>query len=251
LIDKILFASDVSVHFCRAEFKKVWRCPARPADDRLQDVLGQSSARFARSGSAPVKGFTMSSISSISGAGQGLYQFLQGISGVSAAQGASPASAAASTASTSSTSAGTETQGSHRHHKHGAGDLFKQIQDAVSSALQSTQSSGSSDPNKTIEDAIAKVLANNTAGAQPANGNTTAGASDSDGDGSAGSTSQTGVAANPARQAFDQALQSHGVSPQQFHQDLLAAIKDAQGGQFDPSAAFKSFPPGSLVDLAA
>jgi hypothetical protein len=32
---------------------------------------------------------------------------------------------------------------------------------------------------------------------------------------------------------------------------LLAAIKDAQGGQFDPSAAFKSFPPGSLVDLAA
>jgi hypothetical protein len=28
-------------------------------------------------------------------------------------------------------------------------------------------------------------------------------------------------------------------------------VKDAQGGQVDPSTAFKSFPPGSTVDATA
>ena len=45
---------------------------------------------------------------------------------------------------------------------------------------------------------------------------------------------------------------SYWVDPQQFHQDLLAAIKDAQnGGQADPATLFKNFPPGSNVDTIA
>ena len=41
------------------------------------------------------------------------------------------------------------------------------------------------------------------------------------------------------------------MTPQQFRSDFLAAVKDAQGGQADPSTAFKSLPPGSTVDTTA
>ena len=40
-----------------------------------------------------------------------------------------------------------------------------------------------------------------------------------------------------------------GVDPQQFHQDFMAAIKDAQqNGNADPRTALQSFPLGSAVD---
>ena len=46
-----------------------------------------------------------------------------------------------------------------------------------------------------------------------------------------------------ATQAFFQNLQSLGVDPQQFHQDFLAAVQDAQSGNnVDASSPFKTFP---------
>lgn len=122
---------------------------------------------------------------------------------------------------------------------------MKQIQEAVSTALQNAQSSGpSTDPNQIIEDAITKVLRNdNTAKGGATQG--TAADPDGDDDGPAGAGGIKGVNA----QSFQQLLQSFGVRPQQFHQDLLAAVKDAQGGQMNPLTALQSFPVGSTVDM--
>ena len=48
-----------------------------------------------------------------------------------------------------------------------------------------------------------------------------------------------------------QTLQSFGVDPKQFFQDFQSAVQNAQNGQFDPSTAFSSFPPGTLVNTLA
>ncbi|HEY2589148.1 MAG TPA: hypothetical protein VGI81_25620 [Tepidisphaeraceae bacterium] len=184
----------------------------------------------------------MSSISSLSSSASGLYSFIQSLSGNNQTSATSPASSTDPTQSASGQAVGAA--GAHHHHHGGGGGAMKQIQDAVTNALQTAQSGGSSsDPNQIIEDAIAKVLQNN-------NGATTGtmqgGTSDPDGDGD-GSTGANGAAGTNA-QSFQQILQSFGVSPQQFHQDFLAAVKDAQGGQMNPLTAMQSFPVGSTVD---
>jgi len=189
----------------------------------------------------------MSSVTSV-GVGQGLYQFFQGISSTAEAQ--STGQTAATTPTTSPTAGATVQTVNGHHHHHGQGGSFKQIEDAVTSALQSAQSGGSSsEPNKVIEDAIAKVFSQNGSAlsTQPTNGQATA--SDSDGDHDASGKADN--AANSATQTFLQTLQKFGVDPQQFHQDLLAAIKDAQNGQANPSSVFQNFPPGSTVDTLA
>jgi hypothetical protein len=183
------------------------------------------------------------STSAVNPASQSLYQFLQSISGNAQAQAASAASATASTEAP----AGQAVQGAghHHHHGHGGGAGFKKIEQAVTDALQSAN--GSSDPNKTIEDAIAKVFQDNST-----TSSTTSGAADTDGDTDGSSATQASPQNDAAaRQAFFQTLKSYGVDPQQFRQDLLAAMKDAQGGQVNPSTAFQSFPPGVAVDTAA
>ena len=182
----------------------------------------------------------MSSISGLGSSAQGLYSFIQSLSG---SNQTSATSATPSTGSTPSAALGQVAGAGGHHHHHGGGGAFKQIQDAVTTALQSSQKGGdsSADPNKIIEDAIAKILQNNTSasGGAPQG----AGNANGDADGSAGSASAVNG------QSFQQLLQSFGVSPQQFRQDFLSAVKDAQGGQMNPATALQSFPVGSTLDL--
>lgn len=179
-------------------------------------------------------------MSSVNGIGSDLYQLLQGFS---ANQQAQPPATTAASAQAGSQQA---PQGAHGHHHHhgGGGQFFQQIQSAVTQALQSAKSDSSADPNQVVQDAIAKVLQNRgTDSAQTAgNSGTTSPNAPAAAD---GSTGQNGDA---SRQAFMQLLQANGIDPQQFHSDFLAAIQNAQGGQVDPSTAFKSFPTGSGVD---
>lgn len=189
----------------------------------------------------------MSAVSSVD-AGQGLYQFIQQL-GAGAAASTAPAATTDATSTGTATSPGQPTQAAGgAHHRHGHGEMFSKIESAVTSALQSAQANGSSDPNKVIQDAIAKVFQN--AGNASSTGSQQAGGSnpDADGDTDASGASAADASSSSAHQAFLQTLQSLGVSPQQFHADFLAAIKDAQNGQVDPAAAMKSFPPGSTVD---
>lgn len=190
----------------------------------------------------------MSAVSGLGSNAQGLYQFFQSLSGTGASQ---TSATGASTGTSSTTAPGTTAQAitqaaqsigqalpSGHHHHHGG--ALKQIQDAVTSALQSAQSTGSaSSPNKIVEDAIAKVLGNNNTGVS-----STRQDADGDNDGSTGAS--TSATAN--MQSFFQTLQSFGVSPQQFQQDLLSAVKDAQNGTVNTSTAFQNFPVGSTLD---
>jgi hypothetical protein len=200
-------------------------------------------------------------MSSVSGIGsstvQNLYQFIQGLSG-----GAAASSTGASSPSSSSTASsndplqalGQALKGAgghrHRHGGGGGGSAMKQIQDAVSTALQSAQSTNTSgDPNKIVEDAIAKVLQNDPSSPTAAQqGATTAADADGDRDGSTTSSSTPATTG----QTFNQLLQSFGISPDQFRQDFLSAVKDAQNGAANPAAtAFQSVPLGSTLDTLA
>jgi hypothetical protein len=102
----------------------------------------------------------------------------------------------------------------------------------IEQALQSADSSD--DPNKVIENTIAKLLS----------GTSTDGATN-------GTQSTAAAGASPDKQSFTDFLKAHGVDMQQFRADLLAAVKDAQNGQVNPAAALKSLPTGSSVDLTA
>jgi hypothetical protein len=196
----------------------------------------------------------MSAISSIGGSGQGLYQFLQSVS-VNGAAATSSASATAAQPNGTDATGAAGAQPHHHHHHHGGGggggDLFKKIEDAVTSALQSAQTQGNgaaTDPNQTIENAIAQVFKQqqgpSTSGAAPssADGNSPAAAAPS----SDAQSSETS-----ARNAFFNALKSFGVSPQQFHADFLAALQQSHDGQPNVGVALQSFPPGSVVDTTA
>jgi hypothetical protein len=163
----------------------------------------------------------MSTISA-SGIGQSLLQQLQQLS----------TSSQADTSTTSPSTAGTPKAAGHHHHHRG--NDFQKIQDAVTTALQSAQSSGNStDPNKVIESAIAQVLGGPNAAANAAN--------------ATGATS--------TQPTFAQTLQSFGVNPQQFHNDFLAAVQDAQGGQTSQTSqsnllsnVLQNFGLGSVLD---
>lgn len=180
----------------------------------------------------------MSSVSGIGGNAQSIYQFIQSLSGntstpstSSTTSTSSAISSAAQTIAQAAQGIGQAMQGGHHHHHGGA---LKQIQNAVTNALQTAQASGSnSDPNTIVEDAIAQVLGNNNAAVSSTPGGADASAS-------------TSPAINT--QNFFQTLQSFGVTPQQFQQDLLSAVKDAQSGTINNSTAFQSFPIGSTLD---
>lgn len=195
-------------------------------------------------------------MSSISGTGQALYQFLQSISAEAPAQKGT-ASVAPEAATTPATESGADqaVQGAqHHHHRgHGHGALFEKLGEAILSALQSAQSNGSSevDPNQVIEDTITKFLQDNNitlpgrgAGVPPR-----APDADREGDTNAGGQAQT--ARNPQVRAFFEALRTFGVDPQQFRKDFMTAIKNARGGEVEPGTALKSFPPGSSVDTTS
>ncbi|HEY7088767.1 MAG TPA: hypothetical protein VH518_11800 [Tepidisphaeraceae bacterium] len=182
------------------------------------------------------KGFVMSSIDAIGG---GLSQFLQSISGSPSPTSSAPV---VTPNTTDGQQDGTEqAQGAHHHHHRFNSAQFAEIKDAVTSALQAAKDDPSADPNKAVEDAIAKALQGGTSDTaptanQPADTNPAVASS---------------TVPSDAKQAFGQLLQSYGVSAQQFHQDFLAAMKDAQAGNVDPSTALKSFPPGMSLDETA
>lgn len=198
----------------------------------------------------------MSTIGS-AGSVSGLYQFFHGVSvnnSTTSTSATSTTSAADGTTSTDSSQTG-QVSGHHHHHGGGGGAMFKQIQSAVTSALQTAQANGTDqDPNKVIEDAISSVLKNAGNGTSATGSSTTTGstqsATDPDGDGDGGA-SGAAEGSESAQQSFFQGLQALGVDPQQFHQDFLAAVQNAQNGNVDPSTAFQSFPPGSGVDTFA
>jgi hypothetical protein len=205
----------------------------------------------------------MSAISSIGGSGQDLYQFLQSVSANGTASTSSASATAAQPTGTDTADAtGATGAQPHHHHHHGGGggDLFKKIEDAVTSALQSAQSQGangtaSADPNQTIEDAIAQVFKQQQSASATGATSASGGASASD----PTSAAPAGVAApsgqdgqtSDAREAFFSALKSFGVTPQQFHADFLAALQQSHDGQPNIGVALQSFPPGSVVDTTA
>ncbi|MFI5377976.1 MAG: hypothetical protein ACHRHE_01605 [Tepidisphaerales bacterium] len=185
----------------------------------------------------------MSSVS-MSGVGQSLFQYLRSLSANGSSQ-TTQAGKADSDGDADGSGGAKSVSGGHHHH-HGNSAAFQAIQQAVTDALNSASttpgSTTTSDPNKLIEDALAKVLAGQgTASTTPA-----ASTPPSATPGSAQINSDA-----TSRQAFFQLLQDHGIDPQQFRQDFLAAIKDAQGGQVNSSTAFQSFPAGTSVDTTA
>jgi hypothetical protein len=197
----------------------------------------------------------MSSLS-ITGNDQGLVQYYRQLAGNAGAPSvAAPAAAASAAVSSTSAPAGDEVQKGSGGHHHGHGGLFKKIESAVTSALEAAKSDPSADPNKVVEDAIAKVFKDNggapAGGAEGGKGGPQSAGADADGDHDGGGQGDGGV--NSARQAFTQTLQSFGVDPSKFHSDFLAAVQDAQGGGSSDSSGdlFKSFPPGSNVDTTA
>jgi hypothetical protein len=197
----------------------------------------------------------MSSISTVGG-GTSLYSFLQSVT-----QSNQPSSTAATSASTTDPTSNTESSSStpvHGHHHHhgknsgGQDALFTQLQQTVTSALQSAEQDGT-DPNTAIEDAISKIFQNNnsatgTLGTAGSTGTNSEAAQANTPASLTGTSSSSTTPGTSSAQAFFQTLQSFGVDPQQFHQDFLAAAQGAQNGSTDPSAAFQSFPPGSLID---
>lgn len=187
----------------------------------------------------------MSAISSAASGVQGLYQFLQNLQTQNAQSSSTVNTSSTSSSSNSSTTGSLtasldslngstqQTQGGHHHH---GGGMFKKIEDAVTSALQSAGSS--SDPNKVVQDAIAKVLnGQNSSTSSTSNGSTAANAS----------TSSSQETETPqTTQQFLSTLQAYGITPEEFGSDLMTAMQNAQGG-----ANLSSFPPGLFVDTTA
>ena len=72
--------------------------------------------------------------------------------------------------------------------------------------------------------------------------------------GSATDPSTTTIGPTASTSSFNQLLQSYGVDPQQFGQDLQSALSGAQGGSgsggttVDFATLFQSFPPGSAIE---
>ena len=178
-------------------------------------------------------------MSSISSVGSGLLNPLDPYSLQQASgQGTTGTSGADSTGTAADATEGTDgteaSSGHHHHHHGGGGGISSQIESAVTSALQDAPDG--SDPNQTIQDAIAGVLKNSSG--QPTGTSATPGAA-----GDAESTSATD---------FNTLLQQHGIDPKQFQQDFQTAVGNIQqGGSVDFGSLFKSFPPGTTVDATA
>jgi hypothetical protein len=139
-----------------------------------------------------------------------------------------------------SSSVSTQAQPAHHHHHGGGGgQFFSKLQAAVTSALQSAQSDGSStDPNQIVQNAIESVL----------KGDSSSGGSTTQDSAQASTDSSAPVDPQAAREQFFQQLQSYGINAQQFHQDFMSAIHDAKNGNSDPGSVFQSLPPGSAID---
>jgi hypothetical protein len=189
-------------------------------------------------------------MSSISGLGSSVYQFL--VSGKGKHKASKTGSAVnVNPAQDSDGDGDGSTPGIQGNQLGGSGNgsFIGQIQAAVSSALQSAQSGGSAaNPNQLIQNAIAQIFKNQ----QNIVGGTTSQNSGSDGD---SDTDTPGVAdqdGSSFQSVFANLLQSNGINSQQFQQSFLTAINSAQnGGSTNVGSVLSSLPPGSLIDTLA
>jgi hypothetical protein len=145
--------------------------------------------------------------------GSSLTQFLQGIAKQKTKQAAAKASAPAVAGSTTASG----------NPQAARSALYSQIQQTVTAALQAAKASGSTkDPNQIVEDSIASLLKNIFSGKSPA----------------------ATAPSTPATQlAFQIALKSAGITPQQFQSDFKAAVQDAQDDLAHP------LPTGTTLDV--
>ena len=182
----------------------------------------------------------MSAISSSTG--PDLYQWLQQV-GLQPSTSASPNPVA--TAATqaqnalsnpqdpNATDTASATPHHHGHHQHQ--NAAGKIESAVTSALQSAPDG--SDPNQIIKDAITKALQSGNSQSNNANNP------------SPTTTNTNGSNTSGTSDPFTQLLQSHGINPQQFQQDLQDALstQSSGGSSVDFATLFKNFAPGSLL----
>jgi hypothetical protein len=159
---------------------------------------------------------------------------------------------------------------------HGSDKLFKQVQRAVAEALRQLPEDGSGgDVSQIIDDAIAGVLGGGHDGTTPpvveAPGGapedpatvtaenpqdittTAPTAPETDGDPDAVPAAEE-TPPTDGLEGFVQLLKEHGITPQQFKRDLLAAVELARQGSSEDDVtgtALQSLPPGSTVDVAA
>jgi hypothetical protein len=173
---------------------------------------------------------------SIDGSSVGLSQLLQKAQGQSGQATQTSGGVLGADAAPGITTTPPAAHARHHHHRHGGG-LFARIEEAVTRALGSAGTGDSSaDPNQVIQDAIASVIKDSGAApaASPAPGAVASAAQ--------GSTEAT-------QQAFLTALQNHGITPEQFYQDLKAAVEGARNGPTSSGGALKSFPLGASTDV--
>ncbi len=178
-------------------------------------------------------------MSSISSVGSGSLNPLDPYSLQANGQGTTVTSGAGSTSTAADVTDGTDgteaSSGHHHHHGGGGGGISSQIESAVTSALQNAPDG--TDPNQTVQDAIAEVLKNSSGQSTgtPASGTPVAADSNGTPDGD-----------------FNALLQQHGIDPKQFQQDFKTAVGNIQqDGSVDFGSLFKNFPPGTAVDATA
>ena len=173
----------------------------------------------------------------------GLAQWLQSIQKQQASQLASGSSIFKTASQPGATPSPSQSQA---HKSSGSqatnSQLFTQIRQAVTTALQISKNSGSTtNPNQVVENSIANLLKNLGFGGSAAA--STLAAAESNGQG----PEQTG--SPNASEGFQKLLSSVGITPQQFRSDFLAAVQSAQSGSANPSSAFKNFPTGNILDV--
>jgi len=175
-------------------------------------------------------------MSSINSVGQGLFQFLSSVNTNSQSSQTNAGNTTTNDGADLIAGSNGQVQGTPHHGHHGSGK-FKEIESAVTSALQSTSDStdGTTDPNTIVQNAIAQVLGQNAGGTS---GATTASPTDPN-------TTETDGSSPGSN--FIQTLQEHGIDPQQFREDFMAAFQSANHSQnlTDPS---QTIPPGSIVN---
>ncbi len=131
--------------------------------------------------------------------------------------------------------------------RHNYDESFQQIEQAVNDALNAARQEPTADPNQIIQDSIQQAFQTSGDGSTAGTNSTSAGGSTSD----SSEAGQTDPNTSAATQSFLRTLRTYGVDPQQFHSDLVAAVKDAQQGNVDPSTVLRNFPVGSNLDAVA
>jgi hypothetical protein len=199
-------------------------------------------------------------ISGIAGNVGGIFNWLGQVTGIGSQNQASQVSSTSNVSSTSSsgpsvnssmTGNGTTSNIQGKHHHHHASNLSSGMQSAITSALQNAPSG--SNANSIIQNTITSFLSGASAagGASTNSMSSTLATLENSATGSTGSAgSNSGTTGSSLTEQFFQLLHNNGVTPQDFHQDLMSGIEQAQqnGGQPNVSSLFNNTGPGTLID---